>query len=100
MSILIHIVAWKYKDSAGEDERNEHRSKLLALKNAIPELNELHVGSDVLKLDRSFDTGLVAKFADEDALEVYTNHPDHLEVAGMGKVIADKVISVDFFSDS
>lgn len=96
--MLVHIVAWKYKEESDQNDRQTHRSKLIALKEVIPELIELHVGKDILKLERSFDTGLVAKFADEAALDSYTNHPAHLEVAAIGKTVADKVISVDFYS--
>ena len=99
MSCLVHIVAWKYKSSTDAESKEEHRSRLKALKDKIPELIELHVGEDVLKLERSFDTGLVAKFKDREGLDVYTDHPDHLEAASFGKTVAKQVISVDFFSD-
>jgi hypothetical protein len=57
------------------------------------------VGEDILHLDRSFDTGLVATFADRAALDAYTNHPDHQAVAALGRSISERVVSVDFLSD-
>lgn len=95
--MLIHIVCWKYKTDTEESSRQEHREKLKALPSLIPNILAFDVGEDVLHLDRSFDTGLVAHFADRDALEQYDDHPEHKQIAAMGREIAEKVISVDFF---
>lgn len=69
---------------------------LRVLPSLIPNIESFDVGADVLHLERSFDTGLVAKFADRAALEHYTDHPEHQTVAAFGKQVAEKVISVDF----
>ena len=95
--MLIHIVCWKYKPETDAQMRDNHISKLRALPAVIPDIVSFDIGSDVLHLDRSFDTGLVAQFADRDALDRYTIHADHQTVAAMGKQIAEKVVSVDFF---
>lgn len=98
--MLIHIVCWKYKAETDEAARENHRDKLTALVAVIPEIASFDVGADILHLDRSFDTGLVATFAAADALERYTVHPEHQMVAALGKQLAERVISVDFFSDN
>jgi hypothetical protein len=41
---------------------------------------------------------LVAVYPDMAALDAYTVHPAHQEVAALGKQIAVKVVSVDFES--
>jgi hypothetical protein len=69
---------------------------LRELPNVIPDIVSFTVGRDILHLERSFDTGLVAVFPDRAALDVYTDHPQHQEVAALGKQIAEKVVSVDF----
>lgn len=94
--MLIHIVCWKYKTETNDAARENHRDKLTALVGVIPEIVSFDVGADILHLDRSFDTGLVATFADADALERYTVHPGHQAVAAVGRQLAEKVISVDF----
>lgn len=94
--MLTHIVCWKYKPETDAATREDHIGKLRALKGVIPEIISISVGKDILGLERSFDTGLVATFADEAGLAVYTDHPKHQEVAAMGKVIAERVVSVDF----
>jgi hypothetical protein len=96
--MLIHLVAWKYKPEISEEQRDAHRARLRNLINHIPEIESFQVGADILHLPRSYDTGLVATFADEKALDVYTNNEEHLKVAALGKEIAQHVVSVDFFN--
>ncbi len=97
--MLTHIVCWKYKAEATEEEREDHRAKLRNLPNVISEILTFSVGRDVLHLERSFDTGLVSTYADEAALNAYTIHPEHQAVANFGKQIAEKVVSVDFITE-
>jgi hypothetical protein len=94
--MLTHIVIWKYKAGASEDDRREHVALLRALTKVIPEIRSFAVGSDVLHLPRSYDTGLVATFRDRAGLEAYTVHPDHIAVADFGRGISEHVASVDF----
>lgn len=97
--MLTHIVCWKYKPETSEAEREEHIAKLQNLPNLIPNILNFNVGSDILNLERSFDTGLVAIYPDREALDFYTEHPEHQKVANLGKQIAEKVVSVDFLSE-
>jgi hypothetical protein len=94
--MLTHIVCWKYKSETTQKQREEHLAKLKNLPNVIEEIISFNVGTDILHLERSFDTGLVSIFADEEALNAYTIHPAHQDVANFGKTISDKVVSVDF----
>jgi hypothetical protein len=96
--MLTHIVCWKYKDETTQEMRLDHRENLLALPAIIENIVRFDVGEDILHLERSFDTGLVAVFPDRAALDHYTNHPEHQKVASLGKQIAEKVVSVDFVS--
>lgn len=96
--MLTHIVCWKYKAEISAEQREEHIAKLRALVGVIPEIESFEVGADILHLDRSFDTGLTSTFADREALDAYTIHPRHQEVAALGREIAEKVVSVDFIN--
>jgi hypothetical protein len=78
--------------------REEHVRLLGDLAAVISEVASLSVGFDVLKLPRSFDSGLIAVFRDRAALEAYTVHPEHLKVVAFGKAISEQVASVDFES--
>ena len=96
--MLTHIVVWKYRGDVGLFAREEHVKLLRALASIIPEVQMLAVGFDVLSLPRSYDTGLVATFADRAALDAYTVHPEHIKVAEFGRSISEHVASVDFVS--
>jgi len=96
--MLTHIVVWKYRADVEQFARDEHVNLLRNLASTIPEVQSLSVGFDTLLLPRSYDTGLVATFADRAALDAYTVHPEHVKVAGFGRSISEHVVSVDFLS--
>ena len=96
--MLIHIVCWKYKPDVPEIRREEHRHRLRELSQLVPGVARLNVGADILHLDRSFDTGLVAEFESREALDAYSEHPEHQAVVAIGREIAEKAVSVDFWT--
>ena len=89
-------MAWKYRADVEQFAREEHVNLLRNLRDMIPEAQSLSVGFDTLHLPRSYDTGLVAVFADRAALDAYTVHPEHVKVAEFGRSISEHVVSVDF----
>ena len=97
--MLVHIVCWKYKADTPKDIRLGHVRRLRDLAGVIDSIRSFEVGFDILHLDRSFDTGLVATFDDEAGLDEYTVHPEHQKVAAMGRDIAQQVVSVDFLTN-
>ena len=94
--MLTHIVCWKYKAETTPTEREEHIAKLRNLPTIINDIISFNVGADVLHLDRSYETGLVAIYPNREAFDAYTIHPAHQEVVKFGRQIAANVISVDF----
>jgi hypothetical protein len=94
--MLTHIVVWKYRADVEQQAKDEHVSMLSHLAAIIPEVKSLSVGFDVLKIPRSYDTGLVAVFDDRAGLDAYTVHPEHVKVANFGRSISEHVASVDF----
>ena len=96
--MFTHIVMWKYRAETAQATRQEHLSRLSSLKSLVPGIESLAVGFDILRLPRSYDTGLVGVFRDRSALEAYSVHPDHVKVAEFGRSISDIVASVDFES--
>lgn len=97
--MLTHIVVWKYRADIEEELRLEHVERLRRLPTLIEGIEKFDVGVDVLRLPRSYDTGLVAVYKDRAALDAYTIHPEHILVADFGRAISENVISVDFLSD-
>ena len=96
--MITHIVIWKYRADIEQKFRDEHIAMLRRLPATTDSIKSLAVGPDVLRLPRSYDTGLVATFEDRAALETYTVHPDHIKVANFGRNISEHVASVDFES--
>jgi len=94
--MLTHIVIWKYRDDVEKDLREEHVNLLRGLAATIPVIESLAVGADVLKLPRSYHTGLVVMFKDRAALDAYTIHPEHQKVVEFGRVLTQHIASVDF----
>ena len=94
--MLTHIVIWKYRPDVETEVREVHVAMLRSLSSVISELKSLQVGFDVLKLPRSYHTGLVATFDDRGGLDAYTVHPEHIKAADFGRNISEHVASVDF----
>jgi hypothetical protein len=97
--MLVHIVCWKYRSDVADADRVRHRESLAALPSLIDDIVSFNVGADILHLERSFDTGLVAIFRDRDALDRYTDHPEHQKVAAIGRELSQQVVSVDFLDE-
>jgi hypothetical protein len=97
--MLVHIVCWKYRSDVPHADRVRHRESLAALPSIIDDIVSFSVGADILHLERSFDTGLVAVFSDRDALDRYTDHPEHQKVAAMGRELSQQTVSVDFMDE-
>ena len=94
--MLTHIVIWKYRSDVEPELREQHVTLLRDLAHIIPEARALSVGFDSLHLPRSYDTGLVATFADRAELDAYAVHPEHVKVAEFGRSLSEHVASVDF----
>jgi hypothetical protein len=96
--MLTHIVVWKYRADIDEHARIEHVRMLESLAGVISQVKSLSVGFDVVRIPRSYDTGLVAVFENRAGLDAYTIHPEHVKVADFGRSISEHVVSVDFMS--
>ncbi len=98
--MLTHVVCFKYKTTASESERCEHRQGLLDLSHlGFDGVLDLNVGADLVRSARSYDTGLVVKFRDRAALDAYQVDSRHVEVARYGQSLSEHIVAVDFESD-
>jgi len=75
--MIKHIVILKLKENSPFGEIKE---KITELKNYIPELIEIEVGIDIKFDQNSSDISITAIFKNINDLEIYANHPKHLEV--------------------
>src|SRR5262245_25536978 len=98
--MLTHVVCFKYKTTASEAERGEHRRRLLELfRLGFDGVLDLSVGADLVRSARSYDTGLVVKFRGRAALDAYQVDPRHVEVARYGQSLSEHIVAVDFESN-
>lgn len=96
--MVTHIVLFKLKDRSPEAIQATAQV-LKNMEGKIPVLRHIEVGIDELRLERSYDIALTTKFDSFEDLQVYDNHPVHLEVkAHMKQVLDGTSICVDFQS--
>jgi hypothetical protein len=93
--MLIHIVCFKYKAETSEETRRTHRERLATLA-SLDGILDLHVGADVVRSARSYDTGLVITFSGRAALDAYQKDPQHVPVAQYGAQLCESIVAVDF----
>jgi len=96
--MITHIVCWKYKKETTDAQRAEHIAALRSLPDNVPGIESFIAGPDIMHLDRSFDSALVATYASREALDAYAIHPEHQKVVAIGREIAERAISVDLES--
>lgn len=95
--MLSHVVSMKFRPTVTKSDIDELDKMLEELPNTIVEIQMYEFGRDVLHTSRSYDYALVALFANEEALQRYQKHPDHLKVLEKLTVLCENVITVDFF---
>lgn len=93
--MIRHIVMWKFKEGT-QEEVKKFREGLLALKAVIPEIKSIDLGINCYKKGDNYDAVLVAEFETIQELEIYTAHPQHLEVSEICKAIRVSRVAVDY----
>lgn len=72
-----HLVLFKTTPEATEEQKDAMIAGLAALKGQIPGIVDLTVGRNFSDRSQGFDIGLLVRFVDRAALEVYLPHPAH-----------------------
>jgi len=94
--MLNHIVLLKFKSGVKKSDIEDLEKHMDDLPNSITEIHSYEFGRDVVSSERSYDFGLIALFANTEALSRYQVHPDHLVVVEKVKNMCDSIITVDF----
>ena len=98
--MIKHIVMWKIKDSHEGMNKDELMDKikqdLEGLKSGIPEIKEMEIGRNSNELPTSFDIALYSEFESQEDLDIYKEHPDHLEVAQFIRQVTTDAVVVDY----
>ncbi|MDN3356532.1 Dabb family protein [Actinomadura sp. DC4] len=80
MSGFRHVVVFRWREDATEEQIRTLGERLNELPGAIPELRAYAVGADAGMNPGNADFAVVADFADRDAFLVYRDHPTHRKV--------------------
>lgn len=97
---LVHVVAFKFKDTATPADIRKVEQAFAALPAKIPQIASFEWGTNVSpeKHDKGFTHGFILTFRTEKDRDDYLVHPDHKQFgAAVGPVLAD-VFVVDFWA--
>jgi len=83
-----HIVMFDFKDENKQENLIKAKNMLEALLITVPTLNKMEVGINFSQESRAMDLSLYSEFNDLESLELYANHPEHLEVVKFIKSVA------------
>lgn len=82
--MLRHIVFWKFNGNVtNEKKRHQIKALLEALRDKIPEIVDLEVGLDITQDASSADLVLNTLFHDQEALQRYQKHAEHVAVVNV-----------------
>lgn len=76
--MFTHIVLFKLKEPTTENLKFVEKT-LLSMNGMIKELKQLEVGVDVIKGDRSYDVGIIARFDNKEDYLSYDVNEFHVE---------------------
>lgn len=97
---LVHMVAFKFKDTAGSEGIRKVEEAFAALPAKIPQIATFETGTNVSpeKLDKGFTHAFLLTFHSAKDRDDYLVHPAHKEFGGqIGPYLAD-VFVIDFWS--
>jgi hypothetical protein len=97
---LLHVVSFKFKDSATTGQIKEVEEAFRGLKKKIKEIKGFEWGTNVSpeKHDKGFTHGFILSFQSAKDRDAYLVHPDHKEFGKLlGPVLAD-VFVIDFWA--
>ena len=80
MAGIRHVVVFRWRPDATEEQKRTLKDRLTELPGRIPEIDAYAVGGDAGINPGNFDFAVVADFADREAYAVYRDHPVHRAV--------------------
>jgi len=82
-----HIVMFDFKDENKKENLLKAKEMLEALIDTVPTLKSMEVGLNFSQESRAMDLSIITQFDDKEGLELYANHPEHLEVVAFIKSV-------------
>lgn len=75
--MFIHIFGFRWKSAATEADKSRAAREILAFRDQIPGLVEVHVGPNLSPRGQGYAFAGLMKFTDSAAADAYSVHPDH-----------------------
>ena len=97
---LLHVVSFKFKDTASKEQIKQVEDAFRDLKKKISEIKDYKWGTNVSpeKHDKGFTHAFILTFKNDKDRDAYLIHPDHKAFGKIvGPVLAD-VFVVDFWA--
>lgn len=92
-SMVTHIVLWNIAEDSTKEETARRMKRLLeGLVGVVPGL----ISAQVYRGFNGYDVALVSTLESREALDVYQNHPAHLEVKQFVHSVVSERASCDF----
>ncbi len=91
--MITHVVFFKVKN---QKDRAKLIEELRSLPDKIDCIVEYEVGDNISTSDKSADVCLYSKFADENKLNEYRNHPEHKKILDFILGAVDEIRVVDY----
>ena len=93
--MIKHIVMFKLSEKTPENMEYAIKS-LKSLEGNIETLKAIEIGSDFLESERSYDIVLIAQFDNQEGLEIYAQHENHLPVVKIMRSLCTSSVVVDY----
>ncbi len=93
--VLLHIALFAWKQKADPETVNRALVDIKGMKKKIPGIIEIYCGENFSKWNQGFQHAVVVIAENQNALEMYRNHPDHVRVADLLDIIESKTIGID-----
>jgi hypothetical protein len=95
--VVEHIVLFKWNAEATTEQITAAIAGLRGLKDQVPNILDLSVGENFSDRAQGFTHGLVVRFPDKAALDVYGPHPAHQHVVQTFiNPIRESVLALDY----
>ena len=97
---LRHVVAFKFKDTASQDDIKKVETAFRDLKKKIKEIVSYEWGTNNSpeNLNKGCTHGFILTFKNEKDRDVYLKHPDHQEFGKLVGPLLAEVFVIDFFA--
>lgn len=100
-AMLRHVVAFKFKESASEDQIKSLVKAFRGLKKKIPQIVSFETGTNNSPegFNKGCTHGFILTFKSEKDRDDYLVHPDHKEFGKLVGPIVDDVFVIDFWAN-